>query len=411
MKSKGNEETGLVPELRFGEFGGGWEPKNLGSVSDNFEYGLNKSAVPFNGSDKYIRITDIDDKTNEFSPDPLMSPEGVHDDQYLLKEGDIVIARTGASVGKSYLFKKADGRLLFAGFLIRTSINENYSAPFIHLKLLTQSYWRYIQVVSMRSGQPGVNIGELEKYEFFVPTLPEQRKIASFLSLVDRRLAAARRRVGLLGAYKDGVVQRLFTGEIGVSDSGPEHEPTFLRGLLQERKERNEGSKYQEVFSVAKEAGVINQIEHLGRSYASDDISNYKVVHPGDVIYTKSPTSGFPFGIIKQNQTGRIGVVSVLYAVYKPKTYELGTLLQNYFLSPVRTYNYLVPIVRKGAKNPMNVNNAEFLVARKVPVPPPAEQTRIATILTTLDARLALAEREVAGWEAWKRGLLGGMLV
>ena len=81
-----------------------------------------------------------------------------------------------------------------------------------------------------------------------------------------------------------------------------EWKPVKLNEILKEHKTRNTKSEYDEVFSVAKEKGVINQIEHLGRSYASDDITNYKVVFPNDVVYTKSPTAGFPFGIIKQNK-------------------------------------------------------------------------------------------------------------
>ena len=78
--------------------------------------------------------------------------------------------------------------------------------------------------------------------------------------------------------------------------------PVQLKEILKEHKSRNTKNQVEEVFSVAKEKGVINQIEHLGRSYASDDISNYKVVYTNDVVYTKSPTAGFTFGIIKQNK-------------------------------------------------------------------------------------------------------------
>lgn len=162
-----------------------------------------------------------------------------------------------------------------------------------------------------------------------------------------------------------------------------------LNEVLMEHKTRNANAKYQEVFSVAKEKGVINQIDHLGRSYASDDITNYKVVFPNDLIYTKSPTAGFPFGIIKQNKTDRTGVVSVLYAVFKPKNHELGLLLDFYFSSKVNTYNYLVPIVHIGAKNTMNIGNEEFLNGRKISLPINVnEQKKINSFLSSVDVRL-----------------------
>lgn len=162
-----------------------------------------------------------------------------------------------------------------------------------------------------------------------------------------------------------------------------------LNEVLKEHKTRNSKLEYNEVFSVAKEKGVINQIEHLGRSYASDDISNYKVVFPNDVIYTKSPTAGFPFGIIKQNKMNRTGVVSVLYAVFKPKNSEIGLLLDFYFSSKVNTYNYLVPIVHIGAKNTMNIGNEDFLNGRKIALPINTdEQKKINSFFRSVDERL-----------------------
>jgi type I restriction enzyme S subunit len=159
-----------------------------------------------------------------------------------------------------------------------------------------------------------------------------------------------------------------------------------LTEILSEHKTRNKVNEFTEVFSVAKTKGVINQIEHLGRSYASNDITNYKVVFPEDLVYTKSPTAGFPFGIIKQNTTNRTGVVSVLYGVFKPKTPSIGALLAFYFSSPTNTYNQLVPIVHRGAKNTMNIGNLDFTNGIKLCLPVDEnEQNRIALFLSETD--------------------------
>lgn len=162
-----------------------------------------------------------------------------------------------------------------------------------------------------------------------------------------------------------------------------------LKDVLVEHKSRNSKSEFDEVFSVAKEKGVINQIEHLGRSYASDNITNYKVVFPDDIVYTKSPTAGFPFGIIKQNKIDRTGVVSVLYAVFKPQNKYLGLLLDYYFSLPVNTYNYLVPLVHKGAKNTMNIGNEDFLKGAKISFPSEVlEQQKITDFFISIDERI-----------------------
>ena len=179
-----------------------------------------------------------------------------------------------------------------------------------------------------------------------------------------------------------------------------------LKEILKEHKSRNTKNQVKEVFSVAKEKGVINQIEHLGRSYASDDISNYKVVYPNDVVYTKSPTAGFPFGIIKQNKLDRTGVVSVLYAVFKPKNIELGLLLDFYFSSWVNTYNYLVPLVHKGAKNTMNIGNEDFLNGAKIYLPTQnEEQKKITDFLIQIDNRIAQLTEKKEHLEQYKKGI------
>jgi len=115
------------PTYRFAGYTAPWVEKKLGEVSESFEYGLNASAKEFDGVNKYIRITDIDDFSNEFLKTNLTSPDVKIDESsdYLLSEGDILFARTGASTGKTYYYKKTDGVVFFAGFLIRARIKED----------------------------------------------------------------------------------------------------------------------------------------------------------------------------------------------------------------------------------------------------------------------------------------------
>ena len=166
----------------------GWRRVKLGAICNRFSYGVGATAKPYDGINKYIRITDIDDSSQAFSPSPLSSPSHFSDD-HIVNDGDILFARTGASVGKSYLYNPKDGKLIFAGFLIRATVNRGIADPcFIFLQALTGRYWQWVAEESMRSGQPGLNILQYRDFEVYLPELPEQRKIAKQIAAIDEVL-------------------------------------------------------------------------------------------------------------------------------------------------------------------------------------------------------------------------------
>ncbi len=131
-------------------------------MSSSFEYGLNAAATEYDGENKYIRITDIDDDSREFKLEDITSPDTdlSNAENYKLSEGDILFARTGASVGKTYIYKPSDGLVYYAGFLIRARIKNEYNPEFVFQNTLTSDYVKFIKITSMRSGQPGVNAQE-----------------------------------------------------------------------------------------------------------------------------------------------------------------------------------------------------------------------------------------------------------
>ena len=150
---------------------------------------MNTAAITYDGKHKYIRITDIDEETSAFIPNPLCSPNGDFEERYLVKENDILFARTGASVGKSYLYDARDGELYFAGFLIRASIKSEYNGGFIYYQTKSKKYCKWVNLISMRSGQPGINSKEYSSFPIMLTNRGEQNKIANFISLIDNRIA------------------------------------------------------------------------------------------------------------------------------------------------------------------------------------------------------------------------------
>ncbi|HFR3829964.1 TPA: restriction endonuclease subunit S [Streptococcus suis] len=210
MFPKGNGND--FPELRFPEFTDAWKQRKLGEVAISFDYGLNSAATEYDGENKYLRITDIDDDSREFNISNLTSPEinlfGL--DEYRLSIGDILFARTGASVGKSYIYRSVDGKVYFAGFLIRVKIKDTFNPDFVFQNTLTSNYERFISITSMRSGQPGVNAQEYSNYEIMFPTLSEQEAIGSFFSDLDQLITLHQRQLDHLKLLKKALLQQMF---------------------------------------------------------------------------------------------------------------------------------------------------------------------------------------------------------
>ena len=184
-----------APAIRFKGFSDAWEQRKLSEMCGTFEYGLNAAAKEFDGKNKYIRITDIDDVSREFLLSDLSSPDICLDgmSKYLLSSGDVVFARTGASVGKTYIYRENDGIVYFAGFLIRAKVNQDNDAEFVFQSTLSPSYEKYIRITSQRSGQPGVNAQEYSEYDLFAPSKEEQQRIGHFLRGIDHLITLHQR--------------------------------------------------------------------------------------------------------------------------------------------------------------------------------------------------------------------------
>ncbi len=189
-----------------------------------------------------------------------------------------------------------------------------------------------------------------------------------------------------------------FPGFIGEWEEKP------LSSYLFEHRTKSDGKC--EVHSVSVSKGVVNQVEYLGRSFAAKDTSKYNLVKPDDIIYTKSPTGAFPFGIVKQNKNPYNVIVSPLYAVYSPINKYVGYILDSYFESPERTNNYLSSLVQKGAKNTINISNDTFVSKCMCLPSEPSEQKKIAECLSEMDNLISAQGQKVDALKEKKKGLM-----
>ena len=382
------------PLLRFPEFTDEWKKVKLGEVL-SFEVGYPFSSDAFNEEGNGVRLIKNRDLKAD---DRVVFYGGEYDAQYIVQNGDILIGMDGDF--SPCLWKK--GKALLNQRVGRVNANQNTSRVFI-LYVLVDSL-KKIEHKTSSTTVKHLSHKDVEKIKASLPSLAEQKKIAALLSLIDERIEVQ----NAISNDLESLIVGFYNSVQYVTKAG--WHKVRLRDLLTIRKEQNTSGSY-EVYSVSVSRGIVNQIVHLGRSFAAANTSNYGVVHPGDLVYTKSPTGQFPFGIVKQNHNASPVAVSPLYGVYRPISPEVGTLLHYFFLSPLRANNYLAPLIQKGAKNTINIRTDHFL-DNVVLLPKDEKELRcIADCLLALDERLAVERAYAEQLKQQKTYLLRQMFI
>ena len=253
--------------------------------------------------------------------------------------------------------------------------------------------------------QQNLSYDILEKFKISYPNVKEQDKLNLFFSLIDKRISTQNKIIDKLQSLIKGIMVEL--QKQGQNKGNWRN--VLLSKVLTERDERN--TNLYEVFSVSVSRGVINQVDYLGRSFAARDTSKYNVVHYGDLVYTKSPTGAYPYGIVKQNLNQENVAVSPLYGVYIPNSLSVGTYLHEYFMSEINTHNYLHPLIQKGAKNTINITNQRFL-ENSVPMPVCAnELLLISKLLLSLNDKMKYQQSILQQYKKQKQYLLRQMFI
>ena len=382
-----------------------WEVMRLEDLCHNEgDYGINAPATDF--SDKlptYLRITDIDDD-GKFIIANKASVNNPNSGSYHLKDGDIVFARTGATVGKTYLYNREDGDLVFAGFLIRFSPNAQKIVPY-YLKAYTNTstYWKWVKITSQRSGQPGINATEYCSLQIPVPPLAEQRKIAEVLGVWDEAIEKQARLIEKLALRKRGLMQRLLSAKLrlpGFSD--PWQKVKFCELFTKSIKTADPLTKY-EVLSVTKE-GIVAQKSYFNKDIASEDTSKYIV--RGDLAM-----SGLNFwmGSCHILTNFNEGIISPAYKVFKVTEHNNINFIRDFvrssmFLQALQGCSVIgASIVRRNL-------DKEMLYEWTFKIPSLKEQTAIAKVLTAADREIELAKEKHERLRHQKRGLMQQLL-
>ena len=317
---KSDKSTPNVPTLRFKSFEQEWEYSTIGKCSISLEYGMNAAAVKYDGKHKYIRITDIDEETSAFIPNPLSSPDGEFEQRYLVKENDILFARTGASVGKSYLYNHNDGELYFAGFLIRARIKPEYNGTFIYYQTKSKKYDRWVKLTSMRSGQPGINSQEYSDYSIAITGKVEQDKIADFFQMLDNRIAVQNKIISKYESLIKGLCEyiiKIANGHpIRLGEISTIYQPQTIT-----QAELSENGDYP-VFGANGIIGYYHQFNH--------EKAQIIITCRGSTCGTvnmSAPNSWITGNSMVVNVDGYEGIVDKLYLFYYLKTISFKSMI------------------------------------------------------------------------------------
>lgn len=410
-----SNNRGFVPKLRFPEFrdAGEWIFQPLEKLA--------KRSTQKNTNAALTRVLTnsaehgVVDQRDFFDKD--IANQGNLEGYYVVELGAYVYnPRISATAPVGPVSKNRIGKGVMSP--LYTIFNFNSSCNDLYAHYFKSTHWHHYMRQSSSTGarhdRMSIANDAFMSLPLPVSTPAEQQKISDCLSSLDELITLKTRKLDVLKTRKSGLMQQLFPseGETLPNLRFPEFQESGnwerkeLSNFLVEHQLRNRDLKYgpQDVLSVSGELGCINQIEHLGRSYAGASVKEYRVVETGDIVYTKSPLKNNPFGIIKANK-GKSGIVSTLYAVYRAKENVLPAYLDHYFSRDYFLNSYLEPLVKKGAKNDMKVNNMVVLSGYVV-VPKIDEQQKIVDCISSASELITVCTKELHTLKLHKKGLL-----
>ena len=380
-----------------------WEVKRLGDLCYNQgDYGLNAPATDYSVDlPTYLRITDIDDN-GKFIHVGKKSVNNISVDDYCLKNGDIVFARTGATVGKTYLYDKRDGKLVYAGFLIKFSPKPTkLLSYYLKANTETQNYKNWVSITSQRSGQPGINATEYCSYRIAVPPIKEQEQICTVLQLWDTAIEKQLELIEKLTLRKRALMQQLLTGKKRLPGFRGEWKEVKLGDVFDERNETNRDGL--SLLSITGDRGVIYQSDSDKRDISNDDKSKYKRICPNDIGYnTMRMWQG------RSALSALEGIVSPAYTIVTPRESVNVKFMAMLIQQPKVVYNFWTH--SQGlVSDTLNCKYPDFCQV-KVRIPTKEEQTSIASVLVKADKEIELANGKLANLQSQKRGLMQQLL-
>ncbi len=239
----------------------GWTQTTVGEIADLIHYGYTESATSENTGTKFLRITDIQNNNVDWDSVPFCKIGEIEREKYLLNERDLLFARTGATVGKSFLIRGLIPKSIFASYLIRIILNKEVNERFIYNFFQSSNYWLQILENQVGVGQPNVNGTILSTLKLPLPPLNEQArivaKIEELFTKLDAGIDALRAIQKQIKRYRQAVLRDAVTGELTKAwreENQAELEPgdALLKRILTERRDRWEQEQLKKFAESGK---------------------------------------------------------------------------------------------------------------------------------------------------------------
>ncbi|SHG25785.1 type I restriction enzyme, S subunit [Flavobacterium micromati] len=415
----------LLPQLRFPAFKGEWESKKLGDLLE-FKNGINATKEQYGRGVKFINVLDI--LNNDFiTHEKIIGSVDVDQslaDKFSVNYGDILFQRsseTREEVGTACVYLDKDISATFGGFVIRGKKIGEYEPVFLN-KLLKTDLSRDA-MTSKSGGSTRYNIGQeiLNSIKLNLPYLPEQTKIATFLTAVDEKLTALKQKKSLLEQYKKGVMQQIFSQELRFKDDTSTSLSTGSGNDFADWEEKKLG----EICEIAKSGGTPTS---TNKEYYNGDIpflSISDMTSQGKYLYfTSNHISALG---LKNSSSWLVPTDSIIYSMYASVGFvainkvPLATsqaVLNLIFKSEVNLefmYYTLIDFqkniaqfITTGTQGNLNAHSVKgFLIQ----IPSLPEQTKIANFLTAIDEKINHCQGQIEKATIWKKGLLQQLFV
>ncbi|UII26317.1 restriction endonuclease subunit S [Fulvivirga maritima] len=406
------KEVKMVPKLRFKEFEDIWNNTKLGVIG-SFRGGGTPSTKHndyWNGDVPWISSSDVKESDIlNLDINRFLNHKAIKESATKIIPANSVLFVSRVGVGKLAVNKKELCTSQdFANLTPKKDISQFIAYYFLANNNLLH---RYSQGTSIK----GFTTGDLKSIPLNLPSLPEQKKIADFLSAVDKKIEQLTRKKELLEQYKKGLMQKLFAQEIRFKDDNDEEFPEWEEkrlGSVFERVKRKNKENNLNVLTISAQQGLVNQEDYFNKSVSAKDVTGYYLLHKGEFAYNKSYSKGYPLGAIKRLDKYEKGVVSTLYICFKLNENNDSDYFMA-FLEHGSINHELHKIAQEGARNHglLNLSVVEFFNDIKFKTPSLREQVKIGQFLKSLSDKIYIANQELEKDQTFKKGLLQQMFV